>query len=66
MFSISNLEYKIFHNQECFESEEMADFTNNKSVRQSKNLHKNENEENNKALINQGLSLEALELKIEY
>ena len=44
----------------------MADFTNNKSVRQSKNLHKNENEENNKALINQGLSLEALELKIEY
>ena len=44
----------------------MADFTNNKSVRQSKNLHKNENEEYNKALINQGLSLEALELKIEY
>ena len=65
MFSISNLEDLIFHYQVCLQREEKDDFTKNKRVGQSNNLHENENEKYNKAAINQGLSLEALELKIE-
>ena len=59
VFSISNLEDLIFHNQVCLQREEKGDFTKNKRVRQSNNLHENENEKYNKAAINQGLSLQA-------